>query len=114
MLPIIKGIKQRGKATQIEDKCPEPKEMAGKTVQLNGDNAKVLGPLWHLDAHSLLDNLDITLIIGKSAQIIQTGGIGHKLCPGPVLPHLFMHPVDIAKHRFGVHDILTIHGQLDP
>ncbi len=40
--------------------------------------------------------------------------IGHKLGPGPVFPHLFMHAVDITQNRFGIDDIFTVHHQFNP
>ena len=46
-------------------------------------------------------------------QVIHAARIGHKLRPGAVFGHFFVHAVDVAKHGLGLHYILAVHDHLD-
>ena len=114
LFPVVKGIEQWRKTTQIEKKSGPPEQVAGQTVQLHGYDPDILGPFRHLDAGGPLNGQTVAMIIGQGMQVIHAGGIGHELGKGAVFGHLFMHAVDIAEHRFRLDDILSVHGQFDP
>ena len=113
LLPVIEGIEQRGEAAQVEQEGAPPDEVAGDAVQFGGDDADILRARRHLELRGAFHGPHEAVGVGHRRQVINAAGVGEELRVGAVLAHLFLHPVDVAAHRFGADDVFAVHRHLD-
>ena len=113
MFTVVKGVEQRGEATQIQEKSGPPQQMAGNPVELYGNDTDIFRPLRHLDTGGPFHHQAVAVVEGQGMEVVHTSGIGHELGKGAVLGNFFVHAMDIAQNRLGLDDVLAVHGHLN-
>jgi len=112
LLAVVEGIEQRGPAAEVVKECAPPNEVARDPVQFGSDDPDVLGPGRDLQLQATFHRTHKRVSVGHRGEIIDAAGVGQELSVRPVLPHLFLHPVDVAANRFRTQDVLAIHHHL--
>ena len=108
LFPIVEGVKERRKPTEVHDIGAEPEEMAGNAIEFRTDDPDVLGTKWRLDPGELLHGEHEAMVVEHPGQVIHPAGVGQKLLIGAVLTHLFMAAMPVADDRVGLDDEFSI------
>jgi hypothetical protein len=111
LLPVVESIQDRRKTPEVEQQRAPPDHVTRNAVELGSDHAGVFGPDRHLDLGRPLHRADEGVGVVHGRKVVDAAGVRQELRPRPVLPHLLVHPVDVADHGLGPLDPLTIHGQ---
>ncbi len=88
--------------------------MACDPVQLTGNGPYIFRTLRHLDAAELFHGLHVCEIEQQGPRVVHPCGVRQELHVAFVLRHLFVHPVEITKHRLSADKVLPVHLQNNP
>ena len=114
LFAVIEAVEQRGETAEIHQEGPQPEQVTGDAVQFAGDHADIFRPLRHDQPGQTFDRADIAMVVEERGHVIHAAGVGEKLRIRAVLAHLLVHAVPVANYGLRIHDILAVHGQLDP
>ena len=107
LFPIVEGVEEGGNAAQIQEEGSEPKEVAGNSVELVGNDADVHGPVRDFDCQDLLYGLAVAQVVDHATEVVDARAVGQELKSGSVLCHLLVRAMAVANHWLGLDDFLS-------
>ena len=111
ILAVFKAVEQHRYCTNIIGHKTQPGQVGSQALELNQDDADILRPFGHLQAHEFFHRQDIGEVIGNSRQVIQPVGQGHHLIKGAALKEFFHAPVQVTDKGFHVQYHFIVHRE---
>ena len=92
---------------------PKLNQVRCDAVQLDGDDADVLGPQRHFDVGELFHRHRPGVVVVHRRQVVQAVGVADVLVVGEVLGDLFLAAMQVAEVRHGFEHHLAVGAQDD-
>jgi hypothetical protein len=108
---FAEGIEERAERAEVQAIGPHADEMAGDSLHLGDDHAKVAGFFGELVVEQLLDAQRPAEIHAHPGQVVHAVGVGDPLPRREVLADFFGAAVEIADVRLGLGDDLAVGPQ---